>query len=60
MYDFRLQLIDQDGQQSFTTIQADNVQQLEILCRQMFGSMYKLQMLRAYDVFDNVICKFSR
>lgn len=60
MYDFRLQFITKDGHQSFTTIQADNIQQLEILCRQIFGGMHELMMLRAYDIFDNVVFKFSR
>lgn len=60
MYEFRVQFIYKDGQQSFMTVPADSMQQLEFVCRQMFGDMYKLEMLRAYDVFDNVVCKFSR
>ncbi len=59
-YEFEIITYDKSLTETRTKVNLPNVQALDLYCRQKFGREHNLVLLRAFDMFDYVICQYSR
>lgn len=59
-YEFEIITYDKNITETREKVKLPSLQALDLYCRQKFGREYDVILLRAFDIFDNVIFEYSR